>query len=412
MHDDYRNNHYVPQWYQRRFIPKGEKDKELRYLDLRAGYFVDALGQCIARRPIRRQGPRSCFVVRDLYTTRFGPQISVDVEKRFLGDIDDRGRHATDYFANFKHPSADGDAVEAQLRYMSTQRLRTPKGLTWLLERTPARTRSELFLFLENLENLYGAIWCESIWQVADASLSETKFIISDNPVTFYNRDCPPYSYWTRGVEDSDVRWHGTHTIFPLSLEKVLIVTNLSWVRNPYQPPRALRPNPELFRGAMFNFMQIQTHRQLSETEVRQINYIVKCRASRYIAAAAEEWLYPEKHIRCAWRTLGDEFLLMPDPRSVQFSGMMMAGHADGRTSAWDEYGFRPWQRGFDDRRRSAEEWRMFYRFRGEFARRFGPVRRGRAYHVLQLDPERDSAEQHASNLRYETEWNRFEAVE
>lgn len=27
------------------------------------------------------------------------------------------------------------------------------------------------------------------------------------------------------------MRYNGTHTIFPLSLDKVLILTNLSWVR-------------------------------------------------------------------------------------------------------------------------------------------------------------------------------------
>jgi hypothetical protein len=255
--DGHRNNHFVPQWYQRRFVAPGQKDKELHYLDLQAGYFVDRAGTCHPRRPVRRLGPRSCFVVMDLYTTRLGQEISVDVEKRFFGDIDDRGRHATDYFEHFTHPSVDGDALRALLRYMSTQRLRTPRGLAWLLSNTRVRTKNELLSTLEELENLYGAIWCESIWQIGDASQSPTKFIISDNPVTFYNRDCSPLSFWTRSAGDPDLRWHGTHTVFPLSFEKVLIITNLSWLRNPYQPPRAARPNPELFRGAIFNFMQM-----------------------------------------------------------------------------------------------------------------------------------------------------------
>lgn len=411
MPNEYRHNHYVPQWYQRRFIPAGQKDKELCYLDLRAGYFVDAAGTCKARRAVKRQGTRSCFAERDLYTTHLGSISFVDVEKYFFGEIDDRGRHSTDYFATFAHPSVDGDLLRAQLRFMSTQRLRTPKGLAWLLRQTVARTKNELLAYMQSLENLYGAIWCGSIWQVADASTSATKFILSDHPVTLYNRDCPPTSAWAQGSDDPDLRWHGSHTIVPLSLEKVLIVTNLSWVRNPYQHARGLRPNPELFRGGVFNFQTIQTHRLLTEGEVQQINYIIKRRAYRYVAGAVEDWLFPETHVQGAWREIGDSLLLMPDPRSVQFSGRVMAAHEDGRYSSWDEYGLRPWQRGFDSRARSAAEWATFYRFRGEFARRFGPERRGRAMHGVHLDPVRDSDEAHESNLRYETDYERFVSV-
>lgn len=409
--NEYRNNHYVPQWYQRRFIPAGLKDKELHYLDLRAGYLVDSSGACHARRPVRRQGPRSCFAQKDLYTTQFGAEISVDIEKYFFGDIDDQGRDATDYFATFAHPSASGDALRAQLRYMSTQRLRTPKGLAWLFTRTPARTKNELLTFMQSLENLYGAIWSECIWQIADASCSPTKFIISDDPVTVYNRDCSPTSAWARGSEDPDLRWHGTQTIFPLSLDKVLILTNLSWLRDPYQSARGWRPNPDLFRGAIFNFQHIQTLRVLTETEVRKINYIVKRRAHRFVAAAAEDWLFPETYVEGPWRKFGDDLLLMPDPRSVEFTGRIMLGHHDGRSSAWDEYGLRPWQTGFDDKERSSDEWQTFYRFRGEFARRFGPERRGRAFRMVHLDPERDSDEAHAANVRYETDYRRFVTI-
>jgi hypothetical protein len=410
--NDYRNNHYVPEWYQRRIIPVDRKDKELHYLDLRAGYFVDSTGVCHPRRAAKRQGCRSCFVQKDLYTTRFGEADSVDVEKYFFGDIDNQGRHATDYFATFAHPSIDSKAIRALLRYMSTQKLRTPKGLYWLFSNTPSRTKNELLAFVQHLENLYGAIWCESIWQIADATDSPIKFIISDHSVTVYNRDCPPTSFHTRGVNDPDIRWHGTHTIFPLTLNKVLILTNLSWLRNPYQSARGVRPNPNLLRGAIFNFQQIQTLRRLSEDEVVQINYIIKRRALRYIAAADQQWLYPEAHTSIgAWRGFGDALLLMPDPRSVQFSGRIMTGRYDGSSSAWDEYGLRPWEQGFDNGNRSADEWETFHRFRGEFARRFGPQRRGRALHMVHLDPERDSEDAHSTNLRYETEYQRFTRV-
>lgn len=68
----------------------------------------------------------------------------------------------------------------------------------------------------------------------------------------------------------------------------------------------------------MFNVLDIQTLRCLSEQEVREINFIIKSRALRYIGAAREEWLYPERHVtKSDWNRYGHGYLLMPDPRSV-----------------------------------------------------------------------------------------------
>jgi hypothetical protein len=58
-----------------------------------------------------------------------------------------------------------------------------------------------------------------------------------------------------------------------------------------------MRANPQLFRSAMFYFPGIQTGRELVEIEVNQINFIIKKRAYRFVAAVEEEWLYPERHI-------------------------------------------------------------------------------------------------------------------
>ena len=83
---------------------------------------------------------------------------------------------------------------------------------------------------------LFGALWAECIWHVADAGASPTKFIVSDHPVTLYNRECSPFHRQCVGSGDPDIRLNGTHTIFPLSMEKVLILTNRSWATNPYAP--------------------------------------------------------------------------------------------------------------------------------------------------------------------------------
>ena len=76
-----------------------------------------------------------------------------------------------------------------------------------------------------------------------------------------------------------------------------------------------MRPNPDLTRNAVFKLMNVQTQRHLSEREVREINFIIKSRAFRYIAAAKEEWLHPEEYVsKSQWPVFGDGYLLMPDP--------------------------------------------------------------------------------------------------
>ena len=56
-----------------------------------------------------------------------------------------------------------------------------------------------------------------------------------------------------------------------------------------------------------------------------------KRRAARYIAAAAPEWLYPEKQLRSThWPKLGDGLLFMPEPRDLVMGGEVMIGYRAG----------------------------------------------------------------------------------
>jgi len=296
---------------------------------------------------------------------------------------------------------------------MGTQKLRTPKGLAQLRDRVSRLgkpDKNSTLAFMASLKQLYGAIWMECVWLIADASKSDTKFIVSDHPVTIYNRRCGPRSQWCRDYNDPDVRLHASHTLFPLSLDKILILTNLSWVRNPYQSELEMRPNPNFFRGAIMKITDIQTLRFLSEEEVCQINFIIKNRAYKYIAAAKKDWLYPEKYVsKSDWYHYGYGYLLMPDPRGVEYGGQILIGHRDGTASAFDEYGRRPWQEGFKgfDKSGVEEDWYTFHRFQGEFARLFGPYRRGRAFNTMRIDNEQDDDEFHKYHLNLENEYKK-----
>lgn len=400
MSTEYRHNHYVPEWYQKRFIDPLSRDKALFYLDLNPGVFVDPRGIEHPIRSVKFTGTGQCFAEEDLYTARFGEIESTRIEQLFFGKIDSNGRKAVDYWENFAHPSISENAFNHLLLYMSTQKLRTPKGLTWLSEQVKTTDNNQTLRVMIDLKQLYSAIWTESIWQIADAANSNTKFIISDHPVTVYNRRCGPRSMWCRGTNDPDIRFHATHTLFPLSSEKILILTNLSWVRNPYQKEVELRPNPNFFRGALFKFTEIQVLRHLNEQEVKEINFIIKSRAYRYLAAGKEEWLYPEKDIsKSDWHDFGNGYLLMPDPRAVSYGGEVMIGWKDGTVTGYDAYGRRPWQKDYGKETGADKEFETLQRFKGEFASLHGPYRRGRSFDMVHLDNEKDSDDYHKYHL-------------
>jgi hypothetical protein len=397
---EYRNNHYVPEWYQKRFIPKEQVDRELYYLSISPPVHVDSKGVGHTSNVVKRLGFKHCFAEKDLYSGVFGNEITTKIEQIFFGQIDRLGKQAVEYFSTFKHPSINGDAFNNLVMYMSTQKLRTPKGLAWLSGVAGIKDKNELLHFMLNLRQLFCAIWTECVWLIADSSKSNTKFIVSDHPVTVYNRACQPGSKWCNRAEDPDIRFQGTHTIFPLTQEKILILTNLSWVRNPYQPECGMRPNPKFFRPAMFNFIDIQTLRFLSEKEVREINFIIKNMAFSFIGAAEEEWLYPEKYISISdWSNFGSGYLLMPDPRSVNAGGEIYWGNYDGSGGAIDSYGRLPGDPEFGKESEEKKEFNTLYKFKGEFAHLYGPRRRGRSFQMGQLDPEKDSIEYHNYHL-------------
>ncbi len=408
MSSEYRNNHYVPVWYQKRFIAPGAKENELFYLDLKPATFTDKRGIVHNRRSIRHLGPKHCFFEKDLYTTNFGSTESTEIERLFFGSVDSNGRDAVDHFTNFNYSAGEtGSAFNNLMMFMSTQKLRTPKGLGWLKDNFRSNDKNLLLHHMVGLRQLFCAIWTESVWQIADASKSETKFLVSDHPVTVYNRECGPRCQRCRGYGDPDIWLNGTHTIFPLSLDKVLILTNLSWVRNPYQSAVKKRPNPNPLRDALFNVLSVQTERRLDEREVQEINFVIKSRAFRYVAAGKTEWLYPEKHVtKSDWNRYGHGYLFMPDPRAVSFTTEFLCRFKDGSATGFDEYGRRPWQR--DYKAGSAQDERhTFDRFQGEFARLFGPYRRGRTFEFGYLSEERDSDDFHSYHLTLEKQRRR-----
>lgn len=400
----YRNNHYVPQWYQKGFIPKQQLNKELFYLDLKPEYVIDSKGNKHFIKVLRNLGTKKCFAQEDLYTTKLGIENSTKIETEFFGNIDNISPKAMEFFLNFDHIKFQRKAYHDLLNHMGTQKLRTPKALKWISENINSKDQDKILQYMIKLRRLYSAIWTECVWQIAEADKSETKFIISDHPVTVYNRRCGPRSEWCKDCNDPDITFQATHTLFPLSLNKVLILTNLSWIRNPYQSETNIRPNPNPFRDAVMKWTEIQIDRHLTEQEVREINLIIKSRAHRYIAAGNKEWLYPELYItKSNWNKFGKGYLLMPDPRPLTLGGEMIFGFGNGVTDSFDSYGRKVWDPEYNLEQDSNIEDKTFYRFKGEFARLFGPFRRGRSFSsIIKLDNEKDDDKYHKYHLSLE----------
>lgn len=256
---------------------------------------------------------------------------------------------------------------------MSIQKLRTPKGLSHL-SRQVGEDKNRNLILLQDIQSMFCAIWTESVWQIASAEKASVKLIISDHPVTVYNRKCPPLSKYCINDNDPDVRLAATHTYFPLDYNTVLILTNLNWVRDPYSNELRIRPNPNWFRPSVFNFTTIQTDRFLTNDEVLQLNLITKKRAKKYIAAGQKDWLFPEKYVSVDhWKKMGGGYLLMPEPRHENMGGEIVIGYKGGRSDAFGAYGHKPWQKGYHDNVREQRESAALERFKAEWANIHGP---------------------------------------
>jgi hypothetical protein len=147
-------------------------------------------------------------------------------------------------------------------------------------------------------------------------------------------------------------------------------------VRNPKGHPLQKRENPRLFGNTIMFAGNVHTGRQLRDDQVLAINYILKARARRYVAAGKEEWLYPEEQLtRKSWDKLGGKFFLSPDPRKVSFSTGTFVGWKDGTSSGWDEYGRRPNDNDPRVKAQRALEWQTFQESKGEWEKHFGKLK-------------------------------------
>jgi hypothetical protein len=349
------------------------KDGQFRY------YYLDLHPETISnlhvkyqRRALLRRGPALCFCKSDLYTMRLSNWDPDEVERTFFGLVDRLGQRAVDLFGKYAGYTADADVNElfqSLTNYMGVQRFRTPRGLDSLETLTPRRDRNLTILTMQRVFPYNVTMWSEGLWEIVRARTSPTKFIVTDEPVSFYNKKVYP----SECVYPQDISLDlvGTRTLFPLGLDSCLIITHTQLGRNPHLKPNVSRVNARGFQQTMKYMLDIQFGRELDEDEVIRINLIMKKRAVRYIAAAEEEWLYPEKRASTInWPHLDDDWFLFPNLYKISFSGGIFAGNDKGPTYAADEYGRHPGDPKYQDKELHDQEWEAHHRTKLEWAQK------------------------------------------
>lgn len=332
-----RDNHYVPQWYQRGFMANGKH--KLHVLNLHPDTKTLPTGQ-IAVEPeveVEELGPKQAFKERDLYTIRWGQLLNDDIETFLFGKIDKNGADAVRGWIS-------GNAIQIHRKfmdffeYMDAQKLRTPKGLDWILKHFNGLPHVELMRQMQAVRQMHCAMWSECVREIVSAADSPVKFLVSDHPVTVYHPKLSPGAPECAHPDDPGIELVGSQTIFALDKNHCLILTNLEYAEDPQGAAHLSRRTNARFRGdSMARTDAFIRGRRLSEIEVHAVNRILKSRAKRYVGAGNPAWLYPEMHCDIPWEGLGS--ILLPRRDLWRFGGELYIGYKDGTTGYRDQFG-------------------------------------------------------------------------
>ncbi|MBD9588963.1 DUF4238 domain-containing protein [Pseudomonas sp. PDM03] len=334
-------HHYVPQWYQRGFLVEGST--VFKILDMRPEVFRDDKGAIVGKgRQILTKGPDAWFFERNLYTTRVLGKPNDDIERLLFGEIDRTGKEAIKALAENDLEKIHFTYTQV-FEFLDALRLRTPKGLRFLRATFQARNQQELMVRMQEVRRMHCVMWMEGAIEIFEATHSTTKFIFSDHPVIFFNSHVFPKDPKIPEGLDAPQHWLGTQTLLPLDGDRLMVITHREWGRKQGETrARKSRTNARLFGNPMITYDGIQRGRQLSEKQVREVNYIVKMRAERYIASCTEEHLFPERHLKTTlWSRLGN-FLLPRGYATALQVGFMTMKMQDGTYYFQDEFGRRP----------------------------------------------------------------------
>ncbi|MET3140233.1 hypothetical protein AAKU61_004622 [Undibacterium sp. GrIS 1.2] len=330
-----RNNHYVPQWYQRGFLAKGQH--KLYVLNLHPAANLLPNAQILWEPDVEELGTKQAFKELDLYTTRLGETLNDDIETFLFGKIDKSGADAVRGWIS-------GDPVKIHhgfqdfFGYMDAQKLRTPKGLDWILKHYQNLPQMELMKQMQALRQMHCTMWSEGVREIVSAVQSPVKFLVSDHPVTIYHSKLSPDTTECQYPGDPGIELVGSQTVFALDANYCLILTNLEYAEDPEKAALLSRRTNARFRGnSMVRTDVLIRSRELSEAEVHAINFVLKTRARKYVASSNLAWLYPEQHCSHSWKDIAK--ILLPPKDLWGFRGEMYIGYKDGTSAYRDKFG-------------------------------------------------------------------------
>lgn len=342
MEEITHNNHYVPIWYQERFLRSGQTS--YHRLDKASGFLSIPEYGVKLNKKIHNYGPKKFFFEEDLYTTRsiFSGVQNDEIERYLFGKIDEMGRAAIEALMSEDWMSEIYGKYGDIFEYMDAQILRTPRGIEWIKKFSGVDTQMELMLYLQAVRKAHCTTWIETAKEIVSAEKSQVKFIVSDNPITLYNPKYHPNKGWHQyEYSDSIPIFHkGTRTLFPIDMNHCLILYNPEYTQNPSViVSTENRTNARLFDSVIGKIDDIERRRFLTDEEVLRINYLLKNNAEKYIAAAEEEWLFPERYINPSWLSY-NKFLL---PKYPKYPGEIFMFDKDGKLSyTQDGFGRKP----------------------------------------------------------------------
>lgn len=340
-----RKNHYVPQWHQEKFFAPGKTTHCL--LALKPPTYRGKDGKVSIGRYLFNSPTSRAFVEQDLYSTFFGVEVNDEIERKLFGDIDRRGADAVRAPCG-NDQGAWHEHFKDLFEFLDIQKLRTPKGLAWLRlqypeigrlgEMLPGVAQNQLMFEMQGIRMLNVTTWTTGVREIVSAERAGTKFILSDHPVTVYNHAIPPSDLRNRYPEDPSTALKGSQTLFPLSPDHLLILTNLEYAKNPGTRPDAKRTFARNYQSTMVSTIEFIRTRYLTDDQVAEVNFVIKARADRYIAGARREDLFPEKVVSKTWGELRDTFL-PPANGLYRFGGEMYASFKNGDVHYQDEFG-------------------------------------------------------------------------
>ena len=311
----------MPEWYQRRFLPTGKG--EFFVLDKDPAKVVrcpDGKVRAVKKpRHVFPHGPSALFQRENLYAVNF-PKVRADlIERQLFGMIDQRGAFANAMFCEW--PQSNGmffvprgadvsqkyghpthrmfDLVE----FIDAQKTRTPKGIESInlhLARAGhlAPSNNILMALLQRRRMLNCTVWAECIWEIFSAHDSTEKFLLSDDPVVVYNCDCYPMSSACAYPNDPDPFWRGSRILWPLSRDCLLVLSHAEHVDEPSRlkarkPRRNARSGDQVF----ISYTDVTNERKFDAEQVLLVNTVIKARATRFVASAVREQLFPEERL-------------------------------------------------------------------------------------------------------------------